>query len=119
MEKSLKRCPRFVGAKIAYTQHLRRVALCISQQLGLTQSARTIIQDALNVMMSFSTESGYAEIRKLTQNCVHAVVRVHQYMIPVIYPRILEALRIGPDSNPDRMKGGCGDRSLTFSLIYD
>jgi hypothetical protein len=56
-------------------------------------------------MMWFSIDSAYAEIRKLAQNVVHHVVKVHSYMMPSVYPRILDALKVGDSPTPDRMKG--------------
>jgi hypothetical protein len=105
LEKSLNTCPRFVAAKLAYTKHLRRVAFNIAQNAGLTESSRTVVKDIVDLMMWFSIDSAYAEIRKLAQNVVHSVVKVHAYMMPGVYPRVLDALRQGETAAPDRMKG--------------
>jgi hypothetical protein len=77
LEKGLVSCPRFVAAKLACTKHLRRVAISISHNAGLTESTRSLVRNILDLVMWFSIESAYAEIRNrrnLAQNVLHHVV---------------------------------------------
>jgi proteasome activator subunit 4 len=103
LAKSLGSCPRFVSAKLAYTKHLRRVALNISQSAGLTQESRDVVKEIVDLMMWFGIDSHYAEIRKLAQNVVSSVLKVHPYLMGDVYPLVIDAL--GEGGSADRMKG--------------
>lgn len=69
LSKSLVTCPRFVAAKLAYTQHLRRVMYTQSCQVGCSAAVRSSVVRMAELLLWFSIDAGMFLVTQGLRKC--------------------------------------------------